>query len=131
MIQGPLALSRRSKPFGLRIESAALTARDPGTPDRIRSWVEQAIHVSGRPEWIFVKVHTHGAPEAQAGSLLGEAGRAMHRELCMRYNDGQDFVLHYVTAREMFNIALAAMAGHSGNPREFRDYALSPPPVLS
>jgi hypothetical protein len=66
MIQGPLALSKRQKPLGLRIESAAVTARDPGTPSRIRSWVDQAIHVSGRPEWIFVKVHTHGAPEAQA-----------------------------------------------------------------
>jgi hypothetical protein len=131
MIQGPLALARRSNPFGLRIESSALTARDPGTPDRIRSWVDQAIHVSGRPEWIFVKVHTHGAPEAQAASLLGDDGRAMHRELCTRYNDGENFVLHYVTAREMFNIALAAMAGQRGNPHEFRNYALPPPPVLS
>jgi hypothetical protein len=131
MIQGPLALSRRSKPFGLRIESAALTARDPGTPARIRCWVRQAIHVSGRPEWIFVKVHTHGAPEAQAASLLGDAGRAMHRELCTRYNDGKQFVLHYVTAREMFNVALAAMSGERGNPHEYRNYALSPPPVLS
>jgi hypothetical protein len=131
MIQGPLALAARSRPFGVRIESSALTARDPGTPARIRSWVEQAIHVAGRPEWVFVKVHTHGAPEAQAASLLGDAGRAMHRELCTRYNDGTAFVLHYVTAREMFNIALAAMAGEWGNPRDFRDYALPPPPVLS
>ena len=35
----------------------------------------------GRPEWVFVKVHTHGAPEAQAASLLGDGGRALHREL--------------------------------------------------
>ena len=28
----------------------------------------------GRPEWVFVKVHTHGAPEPQAASLLGEGG---------------------------------------------------------
>jgi hypothetical protein len=55
----------------------------------------------------------------------------MHRELCTRYNDGRDFVLHYVTAREMYNIAFAAMAGERGNPHEYRDYLLSPPPVAA
>jgi hypothetical protein len=129
MIQGPLALARRR--LGFRIESAALTARDPGTPDRIATWVAQDIHVEGRPDWVFVKVHTHGAPEAQAGALLGEPGRALHRELTTRYNDGRDFVLHYVTAREMFNIALAGMHGKAGDPKLYRDYALPPPPVAA
>jgi hypothetical protein len=36
-----------------------------------------------------------------------------------------------VTAREMFNIALAAMHGHSGNPAAYRDYSLPPPPVAA
>lgn len=131
MIQGPLALARRQGRIGFRIESAALTANDPATESRIDTWVSQAIHVEGLPDWIFVKVHTHGAPEAQAASLLGEPGRAMHRALGARYNDGKRFVLHYVTAREMFNIALAAMVGFGGNPGRFRDYVLPPPPVLS
>jgi hypothetical protein len=129
MIQGPLALARRR--LGLRIESSALTARDPGTPDRIATWIAQDIHVEGRPDWTFVKVHTHGAPEAQAGALLGEPGRALHRELARKYNDGRDFVLHYVTAREMFNIALAGMHGKAGNPSLYRDYALPPPPIAA
>ena len=43
----------------------------PSTPSTRRrrsaadTWVAQDIHVAGRPEWVFVKVHTHGAPEAQ------------------------------------------------------------------
>jgi hypothetical protein len=131
MIQGPLALARRSRGLGMRIECGALTAHDPGTPDRIRTWVAQGIHVAGRPEWIFVKVHTHGAPEAQAESLLGEPGRALHRALTREFNDGRRYVLHYVTAREMFNIALAGMAGQAGNPNQYRDYALSPPPAAT
>jgi hypothetical protein len=130
VIQGPLALARRDGRLGLRIESAALTAKDPGTAARVRSWVSQAIHVRGRPEWLFVKVHTHGAPEAQAASLLGEPGRAMHRAL-QGYNDGKNFALHYVTAREMFNIALAGMHGHGGDPNEFRNYLHSPPPAAT
>lgn len=126
MIQGPLALSRGGR-FGVRIENAALTAHDPATPRRIQTWVSQAIHVSGRPEWIFVKAHTHGAPETQAESLLGDGGRALHRELRRRYDDGKNFVLHYVTAREMFNIAFAAMLGATGDPNAFRDHVLPPP----
>ncbi len=129
MIQGPLALARRK--LGFRIESAALTARDPGTPDRVATWVAQDIHVEGRPEWLFVKVHTHGAPETQAKALLGEPGRALHRELTRKYNDGRRFVLHYVSAREMFNIALAGMQGMRGDPNLYRDHALPPPPLAA
>jgi hypothetical protein len=130
MIQGPLALARREGRLGLRIESAAVTARDPGTASRVNTWVSQSIHVEGRPEWLFVKTHTHGAPDAQATSLLGEPGRAMHRAL-RRYNDGKKFVLHYVSAREMFNIALAGMQGLRGDPNRFRDHFLPPPPVAA
>ena len=129
MIQGPLAIARRARGFGLRIECAALTARDPASPSRLDTWVSQGIHVEGRPDWVFVKLHTHGAPEAQAESLLGEPGRALHDLLARDYNDGQRFVLHYVTAREMYNIALAGMAGCSGDPNAYRDYSLAPPPV--
>jgi hypothetical protein len=130
-IQGPLALSvkghrLRTRP---RLEASAVTAQDPGTPERVRTWVSQGIHVDGRPEWVFVKVHTHGAPEPQAESLLGPGGERLHTALRDEFNDGTRWSLHNVTAREMFNIAIAAMEGKSGNPAEFRDHVLRPPPV--
>ena len=62
-------------------------------------------------------------------SLLGDGGRSLHRALAERYNDGRDWVLHYVTAREMFNIAVAAIEGRTGNPNDYRDHTLPPPPV--
>jgi hypothetical protein len=37
--------------------------------------------------------------------------------------------LHYVTAREIFNIAKSSMEGKRGNPAEYRDYVLPPPPA--
>jgi hypothetical protein len=130
MIEGPLSFALRpGLPPVPRIENAAITADDPPTPARVRSWVRQAIHVAGRPDWIFVKVHTHGAPEKQAAALLGDAGRALHAELTTRYNDGRRFRLHYVTAREMYNIAMAAMAGRDGDPNAYRDHELPPPPA--
>jgi hypothetical protein len=129
MIEGPLAFARRPGRLAPRIENAAVTAGDPATPARVRSWVRQNISVAGRPDWVFVKVHTHGAPEKQAASLLGEGGHMMHAELCSRYNDGRRWRLHYVTAREMYNIAVAAMDGKAGDPGAYRDYVLPPPPV--
>ncbi len=130
MIEGPLALARRPGALALRIESAAVTAADPPSEARVRTWVEQGIHIGGRPEWVFVKIHTHGAPESQAESLLGDGGRALHRALA-KYNDGRDYILHYVTAREMFNIAVAAMEGARGNPGDYRDHVMAPPPVVT
>jgi hypothetical protein len=129
IIEGPLALAFRPGRALPRIENAAVTAADPGTPDRVRTWVRQGICVTGRPEWVFVKVHTHGAPEKQAASLLGDGGATLHRELTGRYNDGKRWQLHYVTAREMYNIAIAAMDGKDGDPGSYRDYVLPPPPA--
>jgi hypothetical protein len=129
MIEGPLALVPRLSRRPLRIENAALTARDPSTPSRIATWVAQNIHVQGRPDWVFVKVHTHGAPEVQAASILGDGGRALHRELAIRYNDGTRWKLHYVTARETYNVIMAALSGHSGDPHAFRNFRLRPPPL--
>jgi hypothetical protein len=132
MVQGPLAFALRPGRWPpVRIENAAVTATDPPTAARVRTWVNQGISVAGRPDWVFVKVHTHGAPERQAESLLGAGGRALHAELATRYNDGQRWRLHYVTAREMFNIAAAAMDGKNGDPGAHRDYLLPPPPAAA
>ena len=127
MVEGPIALARRPGKLSVRIESSALDAGDPPTAERVDSWVAQDIHVDGRPDWVFVKVHTHGAPEKNAASLLGDGGRALHRHLAARYNDGTRWKLHYVTAREMYNIAVAAMEGRSGDPAGFRDHVVPPP----
>ena len=130
LVQGPLALVRRPGSLRIRVEAAAVTANDPGTNARIKSWVDCGIHVDGRPEWLFVKVHTHGAPEKQAASLLGRDAYEMHRELSAHFNDGIVHKLHYVTAREMVNIMLAAMDGKDGDPGEYRDYELGKPPIV-
>ncbi len=126
LIQGPLALAwdpRRRRP---RLEVADLRAGDPPTPRRVGGWVRQGIGVIGRPEWVFVKLHTHGAQEANLEMLLGEDGEAFFRYLERAYNDGTRYRLHYVTARELFNIVKAAEAGHGGNAGAFRDFAVRP-----
>jgi hypothetical protein len=125
MITGPLAFARKGR--SVRIENGAITGDDPPTAARVATWVDQGIHIAGRPEWVFVKVHTHGAIEKTASSLLGEGGRALHTALheLMRGGDA----LHYVTAREMFNVARAAMDGKTGDPNAYFDYVVPAPPI--
>ncbi|HEY4175348.1 MAG TPA: hypothetical protein VGM90_00880 [Kofleriaceae bacterium] len=127
MITGPLSLARKGR--GMRIENGALTGDDPPTASRVQSWLDQNIHIEGRPEWVFVKVHTHGALERTAASLLGDGGAELHTALAETMKRGDQ--LHYVTAREMYNVARAAMDGHSGNPNAYFDYRVAPPPVAA
>ena len=128
LIQGPLALNWKQRKHRLfpRIENASIHGVYPPTPDRVQLWVEQGIHVEGRPEWIFVKVHCHGAQEESENVLLGEGAEQMYRILESRYNDGSRYRLHYVTAREMFNIVKAAEDGLDGDPSSHRDYLIPP-----
>lgn len=125
-IQGPLALDWWSRKWGVlpRLENGSLHSVNPPTPDRFRMWVEAGIGVIGRPEWVFVKVYTHGAVERNAAVLLGPAMERFHLEIGRRFNDGRHHRLHYVTAREMANLVRAAEAGERGDPNQFRDYRL-------
>lgn len=129
LVQGPVAVGLRDNTLKPRLEYSALQSSDPPGESRVHRWVRQNIHVAGRPEWVFVKTHTHGAPEAEAAMLLHDGGHAMHRALQAHYNDGVRWKLHYVTAREMYNIAKAAMAGKVGDPNQYRDFELPPPPI--
>ncbi len=133
IVQGPLGLNWRRRRFGIipRIENADVRRGCPPTPDRVDAWVRTGVHVEGRPEWVFVKVHTHGTQERDMDTLLGESMHAMHTHLETRYNDGSRYVLHYVSAREVYNIIKAAEAGGTGNPDRYRDYLLPPPPGVA
>ncbi len=129
LVQGPLGLNWERRKFGIspRIENADLTGNNPPRPDRMRIWLRSGIHVQGRPNWLFIKLHTHGAISPNSDMLLGDPMRHFHQHLMKSYKNAQ-FRLHYVTAREMVNIVHAAEDGKSGNPGEYRDYIYKLPP---
>jgi hypothetical protein len=94
-------------------------------PKRIDAWINQHIHVEERPEWVFVKTFCHGAQDHK--SVLSDTTDRMFKYLEENYNDGVKYRLHYVSAREAYNIVKAAEAGQSGNPHDFRDYVIPHP----
>lgn len=128
IVQGPLGIVRRSGRLIPRPEDGDVTGKNPPTPERIDSWVRTAIHVPGRPEWVFVKVFTHGAADGTREELLDSGFEALFSHLEQQYNDGRDWRLHYVNAREMFNIIKAAEAGRGGDPSDYRDFLITAPP---
>ena len=132
IIQGPLRLNWRNRKFGLfpRIENSDIRRNSPPTLERINLWIKSAIQVKKQPNWIFVKIHTHGTQEGDMDTLLGEPTDQMFSYLETQFNDGDKYILHYVSAREMYNIVKAAEAGVSGSPNEFRDYVIPPPPLM-
>lgn len=129
IVQGPLALDWRRRKWGVlpSIENADVRSAQPPSESRVDLWVRQHIHVRGRPDWVFVKVHTHGTQEADIEALTGEPVDRMFSYLESAYNDGANYVLHYVSAREVYNIVKAAEAGHSGSPSAYRDFILPRP----
>lgn len=129
ILQGPLCLRWKLRGWlpVPAIENGDIRAENMPTPRRVDAWVRTGIHVEGRPDWVFVKIHTHGTQDRDMEALLDNAMPALFTDLEQRYNDGVRHVLHYVTAREMYNIARAAEAGHAGNPGAHRDFAIPRP----
>lgn len=129
ILQGPLGFMWHSRKFGLipRIENGDVRGAQKPTPERVDAWVNTGIHVKDKPEWIFVKIHTHGTQERDMDTLLGEPMRQCYEHLQKKYNDGRDWKLHYVSAREMYNIVKAAEQGLDGDPGQYRDHVIARP----
>ena len=128
MIQGPLFILRRPGRLLPRVENGNLDKRVALTPERIAAWLRARVCVAGRPDWLFVKLYTHGCVERNLEFFFGGAMADLHTRLCEHYNDGRRYRLHYVTAREMYNVIRAAERGLAGNPGEYRDLEIGPPP---
>jgi hypothetical protein len=127
IFQGPMLFVPAWDPRKLFfvLEDSNIHDAVPVTPGRVDAWMRARIHVQGRPDWQFIKIHTHGAREG-ASEVLGPHFDTALSYLERAYNDGTHYVLHYVTAREAFNLARAAADGKRGDPRQYYDYLIPP-----
>lgn len=125
ILQGPLAIDfgRRSRSGLPGIENGAFTDSNPPSIRRLELWRRAAITVRGRPDWIFIKLHCHGMDPNHREAVLGAAMRDFVRHLVEGARERAEH-LHFVSAREMVNIILAACDGREGNPGDYRDYRL-------
>ncbi len=114
MIQGPLVASRHGRRFYQtpKLENGNLSGTQPARAHRILDWLRAAVQVQGRPDWVFVKLHTHGAKEENAEVLLGSNMLQFHRDLA-EIATRERWNFYYVTAREM---ALCVRQAEQGLP---------------
>jgi len=124
MVQGPLSLTLGAQ-GRVRVENGALVKTNPASLRRLKLWKQAAISVKGREDWLFIKLHCHSMDPTQENAVLGEGMRSFLRDLVSGAQDRQE-TLHFTSAREMVNIALAACDGREGNPGDYRDYRLKP-----
>jgi len=128
IVQGPIGLNWSSRKYVIvpKIENSEIQGSNPPSMARISSWVQTHVHVKGRPEWIFVKISCHGAEDRSRDALLGNVADQMYSDLEREYRDKPGYALHYLTSRELYNIAKAAEAGLSGDPDVYRNYFIPP-----
>ena len=70
-----------------------------------------------------MKVYTHGIQSRAIDSgAMAQTLKYLEQAVGER-----ELTLHYVTAREAYNIVKAAEEGQSGNPAQFRDYRIPQP----
>lgn len=105
-VQGPLTFNFRSRKFGLlpRIENSCLAFDAPASYHRTKLWIDQRIHVMGRADVVFVKLHTHGTQENNMDYFFQKNGLDCLFSQIEDYCQALDFDLYYVSARQMFNV---------------------------
>jgi hypothetical protein len=115
MIQGPLVADWSRRRFGIfpGLENGDLQANHPPTLERWRLWLRACVHVKGRSDWLFIKLHTHGAQESNAAMLLGPPMRKFHQELQQWAAEHPSSRYYYVKAREMAELVHQAEAGEA------------------
>jgi len=120
IFQGPLFVDWQNH----FVDTAAFESFEPYQVWRPALWEKAHIHVKGRPEWIFIKLHTHGMQST--GTFLSDQFSRLCEDLEKRFKTPR-YRLHYVSAREAYNIARAAEAGKKGNAHAYRDFILKQP----
>jgi len=124
IFEGPLVFRRSWSvtQLFLELEDGNIHPAVPVTPSRVDSWIRANVHLPERPDWVFIKVwgHTVSTPADMDEALGSDFDQALSY-LESRYNDGQQYRLHYVTAREAYNLAVAAAMAETGPAEQYLD----------
>lgn len=126
---GPLVFNWTRRINGLpvpRIDDGALTANQPLDAARFDRWRSANITVKGKSDWVFVKLYCHGFFDQDQSFCIGEEAKRFFGEIVEKFQKANSYKIHFATAREAFNIALAAIDGKGGDPNDHRDYRLRP-----
>lgn len=124
---GPLVFNWTRRIKGLpvpRLDDGALVQNQIMDSARLDRWMRAKVIVKGRPEWIFVKLYCHGFFDHDQSACIGEDARRFFSEVIENGEKTNSYDVRFASAREAFNMVLAAIDGRSGSPGDYRDYRL-------
>ncbi len=124
---GPLGFNwkRRIRGFPFpRVDDGVLADNYNLNLDRLLRWRRAGVGVIGRPEWTFIKLYSHGFFDWDQDAMIGEQMRRFMGEVLELSEKTREFKVHFATAREGFNMVMAAVDGQAGEPGHYRDYKL-------
>jgi len=127
MFTGPLTFDWSRRKHGLpvpRVDDGALAQNYPLSLERLTRWRSARIIVEGRPEWVFIKLYSHGFFEWDQDLMIGDQMKRFMGEVLELGDRTGEFKIHFASAREAFNMVMAAADGHCGEPGQYRDYRL-------
>ncbi len=124
---GPLVFNWTRRVRGLpvpRLDDGALVDNQPMDIARLNRWLGANIIVKNHPDRVFVKLHCHGFFDNDQSACIGKDARRFFSDIIENGEKTGEYSVHFATAREAFNMVMAAVDGHKGQPGEFRDYKL-------
>jgi len=126
LVQGPLLLNWSRRKFGIfpSLENGCIQDSQPASFSRVANWLRARIQVPTRPDWFFIKLHSHGAEDTSQDAMLGEPMVRFHQDLAAESRRNPRFHYHYVTAREMYNLIKAAESNWQESIAEALDFEL-------
>ena len=129
IVNGPLVFdwTRRVRGWPIpRVDDGALARNYPLKIARFWRWQNARIAVAGRPDWVFIKLHCHAFFQQDQDAMIGDELRQFMTQILELADTTGEFKIHFASAREVFNIIVAALDGKSGDPGKYRDYRLRP-----
>lgn len=126
---GPLIFnwSRRIKGFPFpRLDDGALARNQKMNSERLNRWIGANITIKNQPNWIFIKLYCHGFYGYDQSACIGEDAKRFFGDVVEQGGATGSYDVHFTTAREAFNITMAAVDGKKGSPNQYRDYRLKP-----
>lgn len=121
IITGPLAINIKTRHF----EVGQLEAWwGSNWSNRIPLWINNSPFVQGRPDWRFLKMYTHGVQSKKL--ILSQKFRNLFLEL-KKYTATKGIKLHFVSAREAYNIIKAAELNSKSDPESYREFKVKSP----
>jgi hypothetical protein len=128
LIEGPLLIDWRDWRFHWHptIDDGCLYPEMLASAARFDLWLRGAVVVPGRENWRIVRLFTHGCGPGGVEANMGPEMDTMLSGIEREYRDGGRYRLHYMTARELFNVIKAAEAGRDGDANDYRNFQIGP-----